>query len=183
MTTFEKNKLTQIVLYILRKTGGMDYYHLFKILYFAERSHLVKWGTTMCGDSFCALKYGPVPTQLYDAIKRDKSYGEELIDLLYDAVDIAGEDAPTVLLAKKEPDMDYISQAAKEAIDASINENLHLSFDQLYRKSHDSAWEESFYGHSKRNMISPVSMAKAEHADESTLNYIQEQLELEEAMA
>ena len=47
MTNFESKKLTELVLYILGKTGGVDFYHAFKILYFAEMKHLAKWGSSM----------------------------------------------------------------------------------------------------------------------------------------
>ncbi len=69
MTSHDRKKLTELVLFILDKTGGVDFYHAFKILYFAEMKHLAKWGSGFVPDEFCALKYGPVPTQLYDAVK------------------------------------------------------------------------------------------------------------------
>ena len=59
MTKYEQIKLIQIALYVLQKTGGIDYYHLFKILYFAELKHLEKWGARITSDSFYALDYGP----------------------------------------------------------------------------------------------------------------------------
>ena len=37
MIELEKQKIIEVVLYILNKVGGMDYYHLFKILYFANQ--------------------------------------------------------------------------------------------------------------------------------------------------
>ena len=70
MTSHDRKKLTELVLFILDKTGGVDFYHAFKILYFAEMKHLAKWGSGFVPDEFCALKYGPVPTQLYDAVKQ-----------------------------------------------------------------------------------------------------------------
>ncbi len=33
MTNFDKQKLTEILLYILNKTKGLDYYHVFKVIY------------------------------------------------------------------------------------------------------------------------------------------------------
>ena len=44
MTNFDKQKLTEIVLYILNKTKGLDYYHVFKVIYFANISYLAKYG-------------------------------------------------------------------------------------------------------------------------------------------
>jgi uncharacterized phage-associated protein len=70
MNTFEKKHLTEIVLYILNKTHGLDYYHVFKVIYFANLSMLTKWGMKMVEDTFCALPDGPVPSSLYDCIKQ-----------------------------------------------------------------------------------------------------------------
>ena len=84
MNGFEQRKLNEIILYLLNVTGGMDYYHIFKILYFAEREHLAKWGHRMIADDFCALEYGPVPTHLYDAIKVLDSKGTALAEILYE---------------------------------------------------------------------------------------------------
>ena len=45
MTLFEQKTLIEVVLYVLQKTQGVDYYHLFKILYFADRKHIAEWGS------------------------------------------------------------------------------------------------------------------------------------------
>ena len=47
MAKFEERMLVEMVLYILNKTGGTDFYHVFKILYFAEVKHLAKWGRSI----------------------------------------------------------------------------------------------------------------------------------------
>ena len=41
---YEDQRIKEVLLYILNKTGVVDYYHLMKILYLAERQHLAKWG-------------------------------------------------------------------------------------------------------------------------------------------
>lgn len=71
MTEFQRQTLIEIVLYVLNKTKGVDFYHFFKILYFANKAFLAKWGTRIIADDFCALEYGPVPTNLYNAVKND----------------------------------------------------------------------------------------------------------------
>lgn len=183
MTRYEQTKLIQVVLYVLQKTGGIDFYHLFKILYFAELKHLAKWGTRITSDNFHALEYGPVPTCLYDVVKGQNIPDTDLLKLFTDNVRFAGKDAPNVLLAKTEPDTNYISKSEIEALDVSINENAYLTFSQLKNKSHDNAWYEAYHRMNGSNIISPVSMAKESGADDATLEYIQEQIELEEALA
>ena len=181
MTTIEKRSLIESVLYILNKTGGIDYYHLFKILYFADRAHLAKWGTRFVHDDFYALEFGPVPTELYDAVKGNPTHTEGFLNLFNQSVGFAGEDAPNVLIAKRKPDLDYLSQSGIEVLDQSIDENAFLSFNKLKEKSHDDAWEEAFF--TGTHIISPLSMAKAGSASEGILQYIVEQQEIDKMLS
>jgi uncharacterized phage-associated protein len=182
MTNFDSKKLTELVLYILCETGGVDFYHAFKILYFAEMLHLAKWGSGIVPDQFCALKFGPVPTKLYNAVKELGNPQMALSEELSKAVKFAGEDAPNVLLANRKANLDFISKSEIEALNQSINENSSLTFGQLKRKSHDAAWDEANRKVNGTNIISPISMAKVLNADQSMLEYIEEQLQIESAL-
>lgn len=182
MTNYDSKKLTELVLFILGKTGGVDFYHAFKILYFAEMKHLAKWGSGIVPDEFCALKYGPVPTQLYDAVKELNHPRMILSEELSEVIQFAGEDAPNVLLPKREANLKYISKSEIEALEQSIKENESLTFGQLMRKSHDEAWEEANRRTNGTNVISPVSMARVLNADDAMLEYIEEQMQIESAL-
>ena len=182
MTNYDSKKLTELVLFILGKTGGVDFYHAFKILYFAEMKHLAKWGSGIVPDEFCALKYGPVPTRLYDAVKELNNPRMILSEELSEVIQFAGEDATDVLLPKREADLKYISKSEIEALEQSIEENKSLTFGQLMRKSHDEAWEEANRRTNGTNVISPVSMARVLNADDAMLEYIEEQMQIESAL-
>ena len=60
MDRYNKERLVEIVLYVLNKTGELYYYTLLKTIYFAELKHLAKWGQRMTKDDVCAMPYGPV---------------------------------------------------------------------------------------------------------------------------
>lgn len=182
MTNYDSKKLTELVLFILGKTGGVDFYHAFKILYFAEMKHLAKWGSGIVPDEFCALKYGPVPTQLYDAVKELNHPRMILSEELSEVIQFAGEDAPNVLLPKREANLKYLSKSEIEVLEQSIEENESLTFGQLMRKSHDEAWEEANRRTNGTNVISPVSMARVLNADDAMLEYIEEQMQIESAL-
>lgn len=182
MKDFDKQKLIEMLLYILGKTGGLDHYHAFKILYFAEMKHLAKWGSGFVPDMFCALPYGPVPSALYDAVKELNNPFLSLSKSLAEAVQLAGEDAPNVLLAKRNADLLFLSKSELEALDQSIEENKSLTFGQLKMKSHDSAWAEANSRACGSKAISPLAMAKVCGADKAMLDYIEEQLRVESAL-
>lgn len=176
----ERKSLVETVLYILNKTGGVDIYHVLKILYFAEQKHLATWGGRMTGCNYVAYKYGPVAEDLYNALRENHKSDPELRNLISEAVCYGGEDASSVIFAKREADTDYISLAARECLDASISENSQLTFSQLKNKSHDAAWEHAY---SSGGVIDPVSMAKAGNADEAMLEYIAEQCIVDQILA
>lgn len=97
MDRYDKERLVEIVLYVLNKTGELDYYTLLKTIYFAELKHLAKWGQRITADDVCAMPYGPVLSHLLDAIKSD-SHEPELSRMLKSAFKFASEDASNIML-------------------------------------------------------------------------------------
>lgn len=171
---YGEKKITEIILYILTKTGGVDQYHLFKIMYFAEMKHISKWGNRFIQDDFYAMKYGPVPSKIYDALKSiDHS-------LLSDNIKSAEQDASNTLIALRTADTRYISKSEIEVLDESIADNANLTFSQLMQKSHGYAWKEA--SEKRHNKINTIAMAKEMKVEDSMLAYINEQIELDEAL-
>ena len=178
MTRFDKEKLVEIVLYVLNKKGGLDYYSLIKTLYFAELDHLAKWGRRITADDVCAMPYGPVLSHLLNAIKNDGK-DKELADMLHNVFQAPKNDAPYVLLPLREADEDYLSESEKEALDKSIAENSSLSFSQLMSKSHDEVWKKYFENGTGRKVIPTTALADAAHASDVMKEYIRENMELD----
>ena len=119
MTSSEQKDLREMVVYILNQTKGLDLYHIFKVLYFAEMEHLAKWGVRMIEEDFEAWQYGPVLSGLYKAIKHLDNPSSEFAILLSEAIKFTGTDAD-YFLAKRPADMLRISRACKEALDNAI---------------------------------------------------------------
>lgn len=69
---FDKEKVTQITSYFLWKHKGfMPYIKLLKLVYLADREALLSLGDTLTGDSFIAMKLGPVPYFTYNSLKQN----------------------------------------------------------------------------------------------------------------
>ena len=76
---FKKDKLKEVILYILEKTGDRIKYQLMKILFCPERVNLVACGDQITDLKFQAGKHGPVPYELYSEItKAQNGNGSEL---------------------------------------------------------------------------------------------------------
>lgn len=175
MTLFDKQRLTEILLYILNKTKGLDYYHVFKVIYFANIAHLAKYGFPMVSDEFCALRDGPVPSILYDCLKGNSFCDKELKSMLAESIAKGKDDAYYMLEAKRHADEAYLSKSDFEVLDKSISENANLSYGDLRSKSHGKEWERAFAGKG-RKVMDVVGMAKDGMASDEMIEYIKENL-------
>ena len=60
----------QIAAYLIIKEGGsINYLKLTKLLYFVDRTYLLKYGSLLTGDTYAALPIGPVLSQTLDATR------------------------------------------------------------------------------------------------------------------
>lgn len=82
---FDKELATQIVSYLLWKGKGcIPYLKLLKLVYLADRKALLELGDTLTGDSYSAMKLGPVPYFTYNNLKQDQFSQDWLVHKKYD---------------------------------------------------------------------------------------------------
>lgn len=75
-----------VVGYLLWKAGGaMPYLKLLKLVYLADRKALLETGETLTGDSYSAMKLGPVPYFTYNCLKQGKFPSDWIEHKKYDA--------------------------------------------------------------------------------------------------
>ena len=170
-------RLKAIVLYVLNRVDDkcLGKHELFKILYFASQKHLVRYGDAMISD-FYAMEYGPVPSSLCNYLRRKNN------DIAFSVK--ADKETKYVLRPLANPDMGELSKVDIECLNEAIVENNGLSFKELTQKSHDSAWNKAWNNPiGKRGArMDIIEIARAAGADEKTIDYIQEELELEAAL-
>lgn len=164
-------KMRTSVLYIISKadSGVIDYYKIFKILYFADQKHLKTYGRPIAGDKYIAMENGPVPSSLYDNIKWMKT--EATINNSYLKGFVEVSDGYMVKAVNGlSADLEALSESDIEALDSSIAENIGLDFGDLKIKSHDTAWNET-------DLNQPIDIIKIAHAggaNASMLSYIKQ---------
>ena len=70
---FQYNAAVNAILYALAVLDKkMDMHKLCKILYFADQKHLSLYGRSITGDTYIAMEYGPVPSNVDDILKEYK---------------------------------------------------------------------------------------------------------------
>ena len=68
-------KIVQAVAYLAQKSGaeGLNRLHAFKLLYLADRDHLRRCGSLITGDSYNAMKFGPLPVAAERLLKSKRA--------------------------------------------------------------------------------------------------------------
>jgi uncharacterized phage-associated protein len=70
---FDTEKAKQVILWILcRNNGSMDKLQLVKLIFFADREHLIKYGRPIVGGSYFAMDHGPVSSELLTLINNSQ---------------------------------------------------------------------------------------------------------------
>ena len=69
MFRFSPDKLIDAVDLMLRRVGPCTRMKLVKLLYMADRYHIVRHGTPVLGDSYYRLPWGPVPSRSLDLLE------------------------------------------------------------------------------------------------------------------
>jgi uncharacterized phage-associated protein len=126
---------------------------LLKLIFLADKYHLVRYGRPITGDRYEAMKDGPVPSWAYDLFKRQvlrkpfTEQGRQLVKSL--RVDRSQKNP--LLRATAGYDRDQLSKSDIAALEATIAEFGRKSFNQLRDITHHMvAWKEAWDGRGKQ---------------------------------
>lgn len=177
---FKQDVAIQAILYILQNMGGTcDIHRCHKILYFADNEHLSKYGRTITGDSYVRMDFGPVPTCVYDlfkAVRGDSYFANHVDDVRQNCFHFVNNKDITSV---GKPNMSYLSESDVEMLDKYIKQLKDKDFNSVSEASHGYAWS-----HTAQNGVISVRDRLTEMGDtDEYINYIEEQMRAEEAVA
>lgn len=66
---FDETKAVETLAYIATRWPRVTAFYASKILFFAEKLHLNRYGRPIVADTFIAMANGPVPSTIYDFIE------------------------------------------------------------------------------------------------------------------
>lgn len=163
---FDAEKAIEVLLYISQQTTNL--YNALKVLYFADKQHLAKYGRFICGDSYVALQYGPVPDYTYNLAKLVRGDGW----MPYCDVGTEAKSAFRVgqrtIEPLREPNLDFLSESDIECLNAAIQQYAHLTFNQLHHLSSD----EAYHNADENGEISLESIATTLPNSEGLIEYL-----------
>ncbi|MDR0305893.1 MAG: SocA family protein [Chitinispirillales bacterium] len=107
---------TQAIYFLLKNLGELDKLKMVKLIYFADKLHLINYGRTITGDNYVAMRHGPAGSMVLDVI----NYNAEHFDseqLQYIDRYLQRTDIPYVYKCKSDPpDDEQLSKSDKDIL-------------------------------------------------------------------
>ena len=172
-----------VLLYIIKNSSEnrRDVYSIVKTAYYAQQLHFAEWGLPIFNDKISALKFGPVPSTLYNILKLARGNEQERVflqksgtDKIADAIGFKDES----FSYNEEPDMDYLSKSDIECLDKAIAKVARMSFTQIMNDTHGREWERAF-NETKDKVMDNLNIAREGGASEAVVDYLRESSEWE----
>ncbi|MEX2608106.1 MAG: Panacea domain-containing protein [Kiritimatiellia bacterium] len=111
---FSHRKATQVLNFFARQNGGeINKLKALKLVYFADRHHLRRYGRPITNDRYVAMTYGPVPSACKDLAEMSDFLGDE--EREYASPFLETVDAHT-FASKREPDILVLSESDLESL-------------------------------------------------------------------
>jgi uncharacterized phage-associated protein len=120
-----------------------DKYKSCKLIFLADKYHLVRYARPITGDEYFAVPYGPIPSQTLDHLTRFEAGNDEKLEQIFELDD---HFAYPRYVAKGESDFSVLSQSDIMALDRTAELYGQKSFAELKAITHampayDKAWK------------------------------------------
>lgn len=135
---FDQAKALEVILYLAERVSDASFHSISKVLYCSDRKHLERYGRLICGDHYIAMRYGPVPSRIYDMMKAPLGLvANSDAAFVKDSFEVFGGHN---LRVTRPANQDAFSKSELACLDEAILEWGHLSFTERTTESHDAAW-------------------------------------------
>ena len=158
--TFEFQKAKAALLYLTEKqVPHLTKGKICKLMFLADKHHVVRHGRPIIGARYCALEHGPVPSQLLDLlseIESGKTTSPEAKELS-SALSLDRRYTYPHVGGIEKPDLAQLSESDVEALDEVVREYGRRTFTELRGLTHEMpayklAWESKTVGSSVATM-------------------------------
>ncbi len=119
------------LLYVASRVLDPTLHKVSKILYFADKKHLEEYGRLIFGDTYLALKSGPVPSGAYELLRAARAGQLE---------QLSGSGSYGIQ-ALTEPDLEQLSESDLLCLEWAVRQYGSCDSDTLTQLSHDAAWD------------------------------------------
>jgi uncharacterized phage-associated protein len=132
----EIHTIIEVIYYILNKIGPADKLKLVKLIYLADKCHLIRYGRTITNDDYYAMEHGPVGTTVKDFLS-DNSAFQSSEENKFESKLIQKIDEYKFKCKQIEYKIKWLSQSDIEILDFIIKEFGSLSSGRLIEYTHN----------------------------------------------
>ena len=138
---FDPQRALAAIAYIAsKKLPRFDKYKVCKLVFLADRQHLIRNGRPITGDTYYALDWGPVPSTTLNALNNNHPLSDELRKILKKERAQKGKKRPRnpryQLRSNQKLWLEYLSKSDLEILDDVIANYGDKTFDELYQITH-----------------------------------------------
>jgi uncharacterized phage-associated protein len=146
MITYRQNheKILEGLLWIATQAPELDHYWVVKIMFGADKLHVNRYGRPVFGDTYVAMKYGPVPSHALDIINR-RLCPESGLPLGAESLHVEPSGMGLRIVPQRPPHEDVFSGTDLECLRESLTKYRRYSFGQLVEETHaEPAWVQAW---------------------------------------
>ena len=142
---FNADKAFQAILWMLDEAAPLDLHAVLKACYFADKSHLNEYGRPVFGARYRAMKYGPVPLEIYEMLKGEPYWLWETKQADFPwHVCSQGRIEPIGALPR--PNLGVFSESDLEHLKAGFDRARRMTFNERTRETHGRDWQKANLG-------------------------------------
>lgn len=166
---FAAAKALAAIQWMLREHQPMDLHAILKTCYFADKAHLNQFGRPVFGAAYRAMRFGPVPLEIYEMLKGESIW---LAEIQVDRYPWALEGYNVRLLDNREPELGALSETDLECLRAALQKSRSMTFNERTSATHGQDWQaaelgmmryEDMLDEDKRERMIPCLIDNAKH--------------------
>ncbi len=140
---FSAEKAKNAVMLMLESQGKHDIHAILKACYFADVVHLNDYCRPVFGANYRAMKFGPVPLEIYEMLKGDPIW---LAELEIERFPWKLDGYQVVKSGNDGCDTNVFSKSDLRAINAGFKKSSMMSFDHRTAATHGKDWQSAQLG-------------------------------------
>jgi len=140
---FAPEKARAAIQWMLGERGVIDLHTVLKACYFADKKHLNRYARPIFGATYRAMRFGPVPLEIYEMTRGEAIWLPELGADRY-PWELAGFHLRAT--ANSQPDLSVLSESDMEALREGFALSISLSFNERTKATHGPDWQAARLG-------------------------------------
>ena len=143
---FAPKKAYAAILWMISQRPNIDLHTMLKACYFADKKHLNEYGRPVFGATYKAMKFGPVPLEIYEMAKSEPLWLSELEVEVYPWT----LNGYRLCLTNNEgPSEEDLAESDWEALAEGFEKSSSMNFNARTSATHGIDWQRANLGRMK----------------------------------